>query len=160
MYDLIQIRRDTAANWLSTNPVLGSGEFGLETDTKGLKVGDGSTLWASLEYFRQPNVRQTLADGTTVSWDMAAGVSAYLAAGGDRVMENPSNLVAGQQGTLLVYHDGASRVLTWGTSYKNTSAVALSDDGAGVYDLLSFKTEDVGGTVYVVFTQIVRDIMG
>jgi hypothetical protein len=46
----IQIRRDTAANWTSTNPTLAAGEQGYETDTKKLKIGDGSTAWTSLGY--------------------------------------------------------------------------------------------------------------
>lgn len=46
----IQIRRDTAANWSSANPVLGQGELGLETDTNKLKIGNGSATWASLGY--------------------------------------------------------------------------------------------------------------
>lgn len=45
-----RIRRDTAANWTNTNPVLGLGEPGLETDTRRVKYGDGSTAWASLGY--------------------------------------------------------------------------------------------------------------
>lgn len=47
---IIQLRRDTAANWTSTNPVLAAGEQGFETDTKKIKVGDGTTAWASLAY--------------------------------------------------------------------------------------------------------------
>jgi hypothetical protein len=47
----IQLRRDTAANWTSTNPVLGLAEPGLETDTNFIKYGDGSTAWNSLPYF-------------------------------------------------------------------------------------------------------------
>ena len=47
----IQIRRDAATNWTSNNPTLASGEFGFETDTGKLKVGDGSTAWTSLAYF-------------------------------------------------------------------------------------------------------------
>ncbi len=47
---LIQLRRDTAANWTSVNPVLASGEAGLETDTLKLKIGNGATAWASLAY--------------------------------------------------------------------------------------------------------------
>lgn len=43
-------RRDTAANWTSANPTLASGEFGYETDTKRLKIGDGATAWNSLDY--------------------------------------------------------------------------------------------------------------
>ena len=46
----IQLRRDTAANWTSANPVLLVGEVGFETDTRKLKLGDGSTAWTSLLY--------------------------------------------------------------------------------------------------------------
>lgn len=46
----IQNRRDTAANWTSTNPTLGSGEIGVETNTGKFKIGDGSTAWTSLLY--------------------------------------------------------------------------------------------------------------
>lgn len=45
-----RLRRDTAANWASVNPVLKLGEPGLETDTRRVKYGDGSTVWASLGY--------------------------------------------------------------------------------------------------------------
>jgi hypothetical protein len=51
MADIIQIRRDTLANWASVNPVLASGELGLETDTLRLKYGNGSTAWNSLSYY-------------------------------------------------------------------------------------------------------------
>ena len=49
--NIIQIRRDTASNWTSINPILASGELGLETDTKKLKTGDGTTAWQSLAYY-------------------------------------------------------------------------------------------------------------
>lgn len=45
-----QIRRDTAANWTSANPVLRAGELGLETDTYKLKAGDGTSAWSALGY--------------------------------------------------------------------------------------------------------------
>jgi len=47
----IRVKRGTAAAWTSANPTLGPGEFGYETDTGALKVGDGSTTWTSLDYF-------------------------------------------------------------------------------------------------------------
>ena len=47
----IQIRRDTAANWTSVDPTLAQGEFGLETDTNQLKIGDGVLAWTALAYF-------------------------------------------------------------------------------------------------------------
>ena len=44
----IQLRRDTAANWTSSNPVLRAGEFGIETDTLKFKIGNGSSTWTQI----------------------------------------------------------------------------------------------------------------
>jgi hypothetical protein len=46
----IQLRRDTAANWVSNNPILLSGEFGIETDTLKFKIGNGSRWNATTSY--------------------------------------------------------------------------------------------------------------
>lgn len=47
----IQHRRGTASQWTSTNPVLASGEIGIESDTNKIKFGNGTTNWAGLPYF-------------------------------------------------------------------------------------------------------------
>jgi hypothetical protein len=47
----IQLRRGTAATWVTANPVLAQGELGLETDTNLFKFGDGASVWTALEYF-------------------------------------------------------------------------------------------------------------
>lgn len=47
----IQLRRDTATNWSTNDPVLAEGEPGYETDTGKLKFGDGVTQWSLLPYF-------------------------------------------------------------------------------------------------------------
>ena len=47
---VIKLRRGTAAQWTSANPVLAAGEMGVETDTQRSKFGDGTTAWASLAY--------------------------------------------------------------------------------------------------------------
>lgn len=46
----IRIRRDTAANWTTNNPVLEDSEPGRETDTGKIKYGDGTTHWNDLAY--------------------------------------------------------------------------------------------------------------
>ena len=46
----IKLRRDTAANWTTSNPILAAGEPGLETDTGKIKYGDGVTRWNVLEH--------------------------------------------------------------------------------------------------------------
>lgn len=50
MATIIQLRRDTAANWTSNNPILAEGEPAYETDTLKEKLGDGITAWNSLPY--------------------------------------------------------------------------------------------------------------
>jgi hypothetical protein len=47
---IIQIRRDTAANWQSVDPILAQGEIGLELDTYRFKIGDGIRVWTLLPY--------------------------------------------------------------------------------------------------------------
>lgn len=46
----IQIRRGTSAAWTTANPILAAGEFGLETDTRRIKIGTGSEVWTQLLY--------------------------------------------------------------------------------------------------------------
>ena len=49
----MQQRRGTAAQWLAAAPVvLAAGEIGFETDTNQFKMGDGTTEWQVLSYFK------------------------------------------------------------------------------------------------------------
>lgn len=50
----IQMRRGTAAQWASANPILAEGEIGFETDTRKFKTGDGTTAWTALNYAISP----------------------------------------------------------------------------------------------------------
>jgi hypothetical protein len=45
-----KLRRDTLNNWETVNPILLSGEPGLETDTNKIKYGDGVSQWNNLSY--------------------------------------------------------------------------------------------------------------
>lgn len=47
----LQVRGDTAAAWVTANPVLHQREIGLETDTGKAKAGDGATTWTALGYW-------------------------------------------------------------------------------------------------------------
>lgn len=46
----IRFRRGTALEWIRENPVLDVGEPGYETNTKKLKLGDGTSRWNALPY--------------------------------------------------------------------------------------------------------------
>lgn len=80
MANRIQLRRDTAANWTSSNPTLAAGEVGVETDTRKTKVGDGSTAWNSLAYAWQATIgTQDLWIGAGAMWPRTTSGCAELA---------------------------------------------------------------------------------
>jgi hypothetical protein len=62
-----RLRRGLAATWTALDDVLLAGEFGLETDTNKLKIGDGVTGWNSLSYWA-PGVLSIVA-GANVEVD-------------------------------------------------------------------------------------------
>lgn len=55
MANKMQIRRDSATNWTSTNPTLSQGEMGYELNTGKLKIGNGIDAWVDLDYFDDQN---------------------------------------------------------------------------------------------------------
>jgi hypothetical protein len=58
----IQLRRDTAINWVSNNPLLLNGEIGIETDTLRFKVGNGSQRWNEItSYALKPGLPNGVA---------------------------------------------------------------------------------------------------
>ena len=46
----VQLRRGTAAQWASINPILVEGELCVELDTEKFKIGNGVSAWNSLPY--------------------------------------------------------------------------------------------------------------
>lgn len=49
-YEAIILKHKPAAQWSTQNPLLLSGELGIESDTHRMKIGDGVTRWVSLGY--------------------------------------------------------------------------------------------------------------
>lgn len=43
-------RRDSSADWASSDPTLAAGEIGYDTTLSRFKIGDGSTAWSSLPF--------------------------------------------------------------------------------------------------------------
>jgi hypothetical protein len=109
MADLIQIRRDTAANWTSANTVLAQGELGAETDTSKIKIGDGSTAWSSLAY---------LID-----------VGGYLTATSTNTLTNKTirDTVYALSGTAFDATNGAVQTKTLATNTTFTDSLSSGD---------------------------------
>ena len=45
----IQLRRGTATQWTTADPILEAGEVGWESDTNKFKIGDGINNWDDFE---------------------------------------------------------------------------------------------------------------
>lgn len=67
----------------------------------------------------------TLTDGATVTPDMADGNNFSLTLGGNRTLANPTNLTAGQSGSIFLVQDGTgSRTLAYGSYYDFAGGTA------------------------------------
>lgn len=111
-YKRILLRRDTAANWTSGNPVLASGELGYETNTGKFKIGNGSTAWNSLSYTVNAAMSgvtlndvgdvtiTSAADGDFLRWNGTAWVNDAVNLSTDTIGSYVQSLVAGNGITL------------------------------------------------------------
>jgi hypothetical protein len=119
----IILRRDTAANWTSNNPVLLAGEPGYETDTGKMKMGDGESTWNNLDYFVINPTGVTGAAGATG----ATGPSINL-------LNVASHIIPATGG---VYDLGATAGYEWRDLYLSGNSIylggaKLSSDGTNV----------------------------
>lgn len=69
---VIVARRGTSAQWASANPVLATGELGVDTDTDRIKLGDGATAWSALPYASVAGPA-TATDNALVRFDSTTG---------------------------------------------------------------------------------------
>ena len=115
----IRLRRDTAANWTSNGiVVLALGEPGLETDTRKIKYGDGTSAWTALEY-AAGGVEVGIDGQITIGDTTSTGNTNSIAIGTDAGIEQ-------QTATIAIGHDA-------GNSGQDRSAVAIGR-GAGQID--------------------------
>lgn len=85
-----------------------------------------------------------LTDASTVASNFDLGNNFSLTIGGNRTLGNPSNVVAGQAGQIVVTQDGTgSRTLAYGSDWKFAGGTppVLSTAG-GAIDILSYYVID------------------
>lgn len=135
---VIRLRRDTAANWTSGNPVLALGEPGLETDTGRLKFGDGSTAWASLGYHNEYTGWGAYVH-TGASQTFVSGVKQTLTNNAGTVIESqkPDDVSSFYSGGLITGRDGDSIGIGIELTFTPSDGVASN----------LFMAIDIGGAV-------------
>lgn len=84
-----------------------------------------------------------LTDGTNIATDLALGNNFSVTLGGNRTLDNPTNITAGQSGVIVVTQDGTgSRTLAYGSYWKFAGGTAptLTTTAAAV-DVLAYYVE-------------------
>lgn len=161
MADLIQIRRDTAANWTSANPVLAQGELGAETDTSKIKIGDGSTAWSSLAYLidaggyltasstntlTNKTIRDTVYSLTGTAFDATNGAVQTKTLSANTTF---TDSLSSGDAIVLQLEAGASYTVTWPTMTWVTSSGNVAPTLTAKDTLVFWK---VSSTLYGAYT--------
>ena len=128
----IQLRHDTAENWIAANPTLLDGEVGVETDTQKLKIGDGETDWNSLDYF----FSESGGEGGTVEVDIAT--------------IDKAGIVKPDGTTITITEDGTISSVGGGSAEVDTSNLVTLDGEQTITGKKTFSSNiELGSTLAV-----------
>ena len=118
---------------LTVDNLLESGDIG--TTVQGYDADTAKTDTAQTYTAAQRGTITTLTDGATITPDFAASNNYTVTLGGNRTLANPSNLTAGQSGSIFILQDGTgSRTLAFGSywDFAGASAPTLTTDALAV----------------------------
>lgn len=160
MANKIQIRRDTAANWTSSNPTLSQGEIGFETDTYKIKIGNGSQAWTALGYFTAEGLNA--AEGITFVGDDSTGTrisdgETLKVTGAGSVttaMSGDVLTITGTGGSLTVVGDDST-----GTSFNSGETLKIAG-GGGITTAVSGDVLTITGGAQTILNFVGDDSTG
>ena len=95
----------------------------------------------------------TLTDAANISYDMDDGNNATVTLGGNRTLDNPSNITVGQSGSIFIVQDGTgSRTLSYGSAFDFASGSAPTlSTGANQVDRIDYVVRTTS-SIHCVFT--------
>jgi hypothetical protein len=124
---VIQLRRDTSANWESADPTLAAGEVGFDSTENKIKIGDGTTAWTELDY----------ASGGSGS--ITVSETAPADPGEGDLWFNSTNAIT------YIYYDSFWVELTPAIAGKDGEALANIDGGTPSTNYTGINPIDAGG---------------
>lgn len=116
--------------------IIGTNVQAYDADTAFLDVDQ---TWSGA----QRGAVNTLTDGATITPDFSAGNNFAVTLGGNRTLANPTNIVAGQSGVIVITQDGTgSRLLSYGSYFKFAGGTAPTlTTTASAIDVLAYYVE-------------------
>ena len=154
----IQLRRDTAANWVANNPTLRAGEVGIETDTLKIKIGPipvtgDATAWNDIITYANivPSDFDTIINGYVEATDIgAAGGVVGLNSSKNAIIPGSSIIIEGStndayETTLAVTDPTLDRTITFPDA---TGTVALTSDITTAVNAISTTDIEEGTNLY------------
>ena len=94
-------------------------------ETKKITIANLITAQARTFTAGQRGEVTTLTDGANISVDLSASNNFAVTLAGNRTLDNPTNIVAGQSGSIFIVQDSTgSRTLAYGTYYDFAGGTA------------------------------------
>jgi hypothetical protein len=125
----IQVRRGTTSQWNTANPTLEEGEIGYNSTLGQMKIGDGATAWADLDYILDASALNTSlgayipdTEKSAVNGVAELDASKNILAPAGIIFEGTAN---DHETTLAVTDPTADRTITFPDA---TGTVALTTD--------------------------------
>ena len=123
------------------------------TDVQAYDADTAKTDVAQSFTAAQRGAISALTDGATITPNFALANNFSVTLGGNRTLANPSNLTAGQSGSIFIVQDGTgSRTLAYGSQYDfiGGTAPTLSTAASSV-DRIDYVVRTTG-SIHCVFT--------
>lgn len=123
------------------------------TDVQAYDADTAKTDVAQSFTAAQRGAISTLTDGATITPNFALANNFTVTLGGNRTLANPSNLTAGQSGSIFIVQDATgSRTLAYGTQYDFIGGTAPTlSTAANSVDRIDYVVRTTG-SIHCVFT--------
>jgi len=128
------IRTNTRAAWIAGNPILLAGEFGRESDTGNIKIGNGTQRWSQLPYHGCPGYWGSFWDSTSQYVATINTPTAILLRSGD--LSNYGVAVASGSRITVLYPG----------IYSITFSIQFSNEDAQIHDANVWLRKNDSGT--------------
>ena len=136
----IQVRRGISTDWSTVNPILAAGEIGFESNTKKVKIGDGTTSWNSLDYISSdvPVIDEIAQDAVNSALVMGNGLS--------KVYNDTANTITLNNTGVLSFNTRTGAVTLSGSDV-NTALGYTAADAAALTTLGNNTAQDIADAI-------------